>query len=526
MDGKLEVERKYRLPGGFALPDLTGIGGVATVGEPDDQRLDAVYYDTESLRLARGRVTLRRRSGGNDAGWHLKRPAGGERSELQVPATSRHHTPPRAVADQVRALTRGEELIPVARIRTHRVERALRAADGSTVALVADDRVRTESLRGGAARKWHELEIELVDGPSEALDRLDAALREAGARPAKSPSKLAEALGRDYPAPQRSRPRGSKAHRVLAAYLATQRDALVEQDPHVRDGDAEAVHKMRVATRRLRSTLRSFAPVLSGDLDALHDEIKWVTGLLGEVRDCDVMAERLAGLVADEPAELVVGPVPARITSLLAKRAAEAREALTVGLDSRRYTTLLGDIDALVARTAEPMTSPRRISRRLAKAGPARCAGAGPAKALMRCARRAVRRADARLASAGRARARAAERPPAPGEPTADERLHAARKAYKRARYAVELVVPLAGKRATRLAGRLTGMQDVLGAHQDALVTCDLLRGYALRAHAAGENAFTYGLLHARTDEHGRQALSALPATSRRARRAERALFG
>ncbi|MER7003928.1 CYTH and CHAD domain-containing protein [Dactylosporangium sp. NPDC000555] len=514
MDGKLEVERKYRLPDGFALPDLTGIGGVAAVGEPDDQRLDAVYYDTESLRLARGRVTLRRRSGGNDAGWHLKRPAGGERSELQAPAKGRNGTPPRAVTDQVRALARGEELTPVARIRTHRVERALRAADGSTVALVADDRVRTESLRGGTARKWHELEIELVDGPGEALDRLDAALRAAGARPSKSPSKLAEALGRDYPAPERTRPRGSKARRALAAYLATQRDALVEQDPHVRDGDAEAVHKMRVATRRLRSTLRSFAPFLSGDLDALHDEIKWVTGLLGEVRDRDVTAERLAGLVAAEPAELVVGPVAARITSLLAERAAEAREALTVGLDSERYTTLLGDIDALVARAAEP----GRIPARLAKAG--------PAKALMRRARRAVRRADARLASARRAQARAATRPPAPGEPTADERLHAARKAYKRARYAVELVAPLAGKRATTLAGRLTEMQDVLGAHQDALVTCDLLRGYALSAHAAGENAFTYGLLHARTDEHGRQALSALPKTSRRARRAQRALFG
>ncbi|MFG2044244.1 CHAD domain-containing protein [Dactylosporangium sp. NPDC048998] len=506
MDGKLEVERKYRVPDGFALPDLTGIGGVATVGEPDDQRLDAVYYDTEGLRLARGRVTLRRRSGGNDAGWHLKRPVGGERSELQVPAKNRHRTPPRAVTDQVRALARGEELTPVARIRTHRVERALRAADGSTVALVADDRVRTESLRGGAARKWHELEIELVDGPGEALARLDAALRKAGARPAKSPSKLAEALGRDYPAPDHTRPRGSKARRALAAYLATQRDALVEQDPHVRDGDAEAVHKMRVATRRLRSTLRSFAPVLSGDLDALHDEIKWVTGLLGEVRDCDVMAERLAGLVAAEPAELVVGPVAARITSLLAERAAEARQTLTAGLDSERYTTLLNDIDALVTRTAEP----DRI----------------PPRRLMRRAHRALRRADARLASATRAQARAAKRPPAPGEPTADQLLHAARKAYKRARYAVELVVPLAGKRATTLAGRLTDMQDMLGAHQDALVTCDLLRDYALSAHGAGENAFTYGLLHARTGEHGRQALDALPKTSRRARRAERALFG
>jgi CHAD domain-containing protein len=493
MAGKLEVERKYELPDGFTLPDLVGIGGVASVGEPDDQHLDAVYYDTEGLHLARGRVTLRRRTGGHDAGWHLKRPSGGERSELQVPANSRHRTPPLAVTDQVRALTRGEALAPVARIRTHRVERALRAADGSTVALVADDLVRTESLRGGAggggAREWHELEIELVAGGAKALDRLDAALRKAGARPARSPSKLAQALGPDYPEPTGVRPRGSKARRALTAYLAEQRNALVEHDPQVREGDAEAVHKMRVATRRLRSTLRSFAPLLPGDLDTLHDEIKWVTGLLGEVRDGDVMGERLARLVHNEPPELVLGPVAARITSLLAARAAEARRALTAGLDSPRYTTLLNNLDALVAGLAEPARVPRRR--------------------LMQRARRAVRRADARLAVA-----------------TTDERLHEARKAYKRARYAAELVAPVAGRPATRLADRVTDLQDVLGAHQDALVTGDLLRQYGISAYAAGENAFTYGLLHARTDEHGRRALQDLPRARRRARKAAKALFG
>ncbi|GAA4252030.1 CYTH and CHAD domain-containing protein [Dactylosporangium darangshiense] len=497
MAGKLEVERKYEVPDGFALPDLTGIGGVATIGEPDDQRLDAVYYDTEGLHLARGRVTLRRRSGGHDAGWHLKRPSAGERSELQIPATGRR-TPPPAVTDQIRALSRGEALTPVARIRTHRVERALRSADGRTVALLADDLVSTESLRrGGSAREWHELEIELVDGADGALARLDRVLRRAGARPASSPSKLAQALGEDYPTPTGLRLRGSKARKALAAYLAAQRNALIEQDPQVRDGDAEAVHKMRVATRRLRSTLRSFAPVLSGNVGALHDEVRWVTRLLGAVRDCDVMAERLAGLIAAEPPALVVGPVAARITTLLGQRAAAARAELTEGLNSERYTTLLNDIDALVYRAAQPDNIPsRRLTRR---------------------ARKALERADARLADARKRK---------PGKRT-DERLHEARKAYKRARYAVELVTPLKkSARAERLTERLTALQDVLGAHQDALVTCDLLLGYAAGAHEAGENAFTYGLLHARTDEHGRQALAELPATSKRARKAGKKLFG
>ncbi|MFB9447968.1 CYTH and CHAD domain-containing protein [Dactylosporangium vinaceum] len=481
MAGKLEIERKYELPDGFAMPDLTGVGGVAAVGEPDDQRLDAVYYDTAELHLARGRVTLRRRTGGNDAGWHLKRPAGGERSELQVPANKTQRVPPRAIADQVRALTRGEALAPVARIRTHRVERALRAADGRTLALLADDTVSTESLQaGGGAREWHELEVELVDGDTKALERLDAALRKAGARPSKSASKLQQALGPDYPlAPEAP---GS----ALAAYLAAQRDALIEQDPQVRDGDAEAVHKMRVATRRLRSTLRSFAPMLTGDLDALHEEVKWVTGLLGAVRDTDVMGERLDHLVHAEPAELVLGPVAARITSLLAAQAAEARKALTAGLDSPRYTALLNDIDALVART-----------------GPA------PRKRLMRLARKAQRRADGRLDAA-----------------TSDAEMHESRKAYKRARYAAELVAPVAGKPATALADRITDLQDALGTHQDAMVTGELLKAYGITAYGAGENAFTYGLLHARIDEQGRRALEDLPRVRRRARKAARALYG
>ncbi|WP_433218774.1 CHAD domain-containing protein [Dactylosporangium sp. CS-047395] len=495
MAGKLEIERKYELPDGFALPDLTGIGGVTAVGEPDDQRLDAVYYDTAGLHLARGRVTLRRRTGGNDAGWHLKRPAGGDRSELQLPAGNRQKTPPRAVVDQVRALTRGADLSPVARIRTHRVERALRAADGSTVALLADDTVSTESLRNGAggAREWHELEIELVDGDAAALERLDAALRKAGARPAKSPSKLAQALGPDYPAPSAVQPRGSKSRQALAAYIAAQRDALVEHDPHVREGDAESVHKMRVATRRLRSTLRSFRPLLAGDkdgdLDRLHDEIKWVTGLLGDVRDTDVMGERLAHLVHEEPEELVLGPVAARITSLLAARAAEARRALVTGLDSERYTSLLDDIDALVARTATPENVPR--------------------KRLMARARKALRRADGRMDAA-----------------RSDVEKHEARKAYKRARYAAELVAPVAGGTATKLADRVTDLQDALGDHQDAMVTGELLKQYAITAYGAGENAFTYGLLHARIDEHGRRSLEDVPKARRKVRKAARALYG
>ncbi|WP_327004789.1 CYTH and CHAD domain-containing protein [Dactylosporangium sp. NBC_01737] len=492
MAEKLEVERKYELPDDFAMPSMIGIADVARVTAPDDQHLDATYYDTAGLHLTSGRVTLRRRSGGNDAGWHLKRPSGGERSELQLPAKPKQRTPPPEIATQIRALTRGEPLRPVARIRTHRVEQGLQNAAGTTIALVADDTVDTESLIGaGVTQRWRELEVELVDGSPADLARIDEALRAAGARPSASPSKLSRALGPDHPKPPAAAAKLGAARHAVVDYVTAQRDAVVGHDPEVRLGDAEAVHKMRVATRRLRSTLRTFAPLLDaseGDLDRLHDEVKWLTGLLGEVRDGDVMAERLADLLAAEPPELVLGPVAARIAQLLAARTEGARRRLIAGLDSQRYVTLLNDLDALVVAVGEGRVAKRELRR---------------------LARRAVRRADRRLASADAG----------PAGTTRDERLHEARKAYKRARYAAELATPVAGPAAAALADRITDLQDVLGAHQDAIVTAELLRDYGVRAFGGGENAFTYGLLHARQAEHGRLALASLARVRRRASR-------
>lgn len=212
MAEKLEVERKYELPDDFAMPSMIGIADVARVTAPDDQHLDATYYDTAGLHLTSGRVTLRRRSGGNDAGWHLKRPSGGERSELQLPAKPKQRTPPPEIATQIRALTRGEPLRPVARIRTHRVEQGLQNAAGTTIALVADDTVDTESLIGaGVTQRWRELEVELVDGSPPILP--------ASTRRCAPPAPARRRRRRSCPAPwapttrsRRPPPRNSERH--------------------------------------------------------------------------------------------------------------------------------------------------------------------------------------------------------------------------------------------------------------------------------------------------------------------------
>jgi len=493
MTTKPEVERKYELPVVFALPDLTTVPGTTAVDEPVEHRLDATYYDTAELRLAANRVTVRRRTGGTDAGWHVKRPGDGEgRLETQFPLGSADEVPSE-VTETVRPLSGGEPLEPVVRIRTRRTERAVRGPDGTVLALVADDAVTSQAFGATAiVQHWRELEVELVDGSPELLEAIDAALRDAGARRADLPSKLAHALGDRYPAADRDTGTDTDTDTTaaetddtddaLTAYLRAQRDAIRTNEPGVRAGNADAVHDLRVASRRVRSTLRTFRKVLDpAPTGPLADELKWLAGLLGAMRDADVLAERLAAAVAAEPPELVIGPVAARIEQRLAAGTARARADLVAALDGPRYAALLDALDALVDAAGSTPAPPARLRR---------------------AARKALRRADDRLDAA-----------------STDEQLHDSRKAYKRARYAAELLEPVAGKAAGRLAKRLRGLQDVLGAHQDSIVTRQLLRDYGIRAHADGENAFTYGLLHARQQHEGQRSRAAVGKARRRAGR-------
>src|SRR5581483_10955800 len=109
-----------------------------------------------------------------------------------------------------------------------------------------------------------------------------------------SPSKLVHALADRMPAPPAA-PRGrGRADRALFDYIAAQRDALIANDPGVRRGDPDAVHDMRVALRRLRSTLHTFRPALdTARTEPLREELKWLGQVLGAVRDNDVLAEKL-----------------------------------------------------------------------------------------------------------------------------------------------------------------------------------------------------------------------------------------
>jgi CHAD domain-containing protein len=277
-------------------------------------------------------------------------------------------------------------------------------------------------------------------------------------------------------------PGADSAAAVALGYLGRQRDRLVEYEPRVRRDEPDAVHKMRVATRRLRSVLKTFRPFLDrAAVDRVRSELRWLGALLGEVRDREVLAARLAEAVAAEPPELVVGPVAAQIDGRLRAEAASGREELLRGLDGQRYARLLDDLDALLAGEATPR-------------------GRQPAAAeVPRRVRKAVRRADRLVAAADRAAARPTGDPlPLPGVLDRNTALHEARKAAKQARYAAEAARPVAGKRAKRLAAAMEAVQELLGDHHDSVVVRSVLREQAMRCHAVGGNPFTYGLLHGR----------------------------
>jgi inorganic triphosphatase YgiF len=194
-----ETERKYDAGPDFAMPDLAALPGY-TVSEPETFQLDAIYFDTDDQRLLAGKVTLRRRTGGEDAAWHLKLPVRpGTRQERHLPLSAGTDTVPAELQELVAGLTEGRPLRPVAELKTERTVRRLIGPDGQARAEVADDHVTGCRLdadgRAEAPLIWHEVEVELMSGPADVLDTAGVALQAAGARPSASASKLGRVLG-------------------------------------------------------------------------------------------------------------------------------------------------------------------------------------------------------------------------------------------------------------------------------------------------------------------------------------------
>lgn len=489
-----EVESKFEPGDGTELPDLTALDDVATVTDPETHELNATYFDTDGLALSAAGLTLRRRTGGGDAGWHLKVPSpDGGRDELREPlGGGAVDAVPTSLERAVQLYVRGRALRPVTEIRTRRRTYRLCDADGHTLAELCDDQVNAATpgdLDGRSASSWREWEVELVSGDEALLEAAGALLEATGARPASGPSKLARALGNRIPKSlvEADEPLGpeSSAADVCGARLREQLAELRYRDPLVRHDVPDAVHKMRVAMRRLRSDLASYRPLLDRNrTEPRRDELKWIAGVLGDARDAEVMQERLSGLISEEPVELVLGQVAQRVDRQLGAAYRLAHRRAVVAMESPRYYALIDDLDSLVS-------NPRWDSR--ARQPAVDVLPARVAKAFKKLRRRVDAATEA------------------PDRRSRDERLHEVRKAAKRARYAAEPLVPVVGRDAETFVKATKKLQSVLGDYHDAVVTQPMLRQLAVQAHLDGDNAFTYGRLHAR-----QQALAASLRTSYR----------
>jgi CHAD domain-containing protein len=455
-----ELEAKLTPGNRFKMPAIErALKGAVAVPQAVRQ-LDAVYYDTSDLELARWGITLRHRDGEAGPRWTLKLPER-ESAGLLVRSELCFDGPiapiPDDAQDLVRAFTRGSPLIDVARLHTTRTPLQVHDARGRNLLEIVDDSV---SVLGEASAVSHFREVEIeaaADRPRNraALRAVVAAFVNAGCRADQAVPKLVRALGPKARQPPSVAPEavGKHASAVdLVQHLSAISVAeILTNDPRVRQGlDPEAVHQYRVATRRLRADLRTFSRFLDNELtERLRDELRWLGHAVGPVRDLDVLHARFADHVptlaeVDQPAGSEV------VARLVAMRR-DAHQRLLAVLRSDRYDHALC---ALVEFASERPVAASGGRKRTRRAGPPR--------------RLVSRRWDQLAAVVDGC-----------GATPTDEDLHRIRISAKRCRYAAEAIAPVAGRPARRFANAVAEIQSVLGDHHDTIVAETSLRDTA-----------------------------------------------
>lgn len=465
-----EREIKLALPGRFSVPELR-VDGTPLEQKPlADLTLRATYYDTADLRLARHGVTLRFRTGESGGStWTLKLPSGSATDGVTLDRNEVHFSgpakePPQEARDLVTAYARTEPLVAVATLRTKR-RRLHLLDDGQPVAEVAIDEVSVVEGRRVVSR-FRELELEDLRGDLP-LEPLADQLRAAGATGAEPIPKVVRALGSRATAPPDITSVALEADATLGdAVRASIADALlriVRADPLARLGEAEGVHQVRVAFRRLRSDLRTLDDAVDASWrDRIEPRLRETGAALGAARDLDVLTEHLRADASGSRSVL------APLFNTLTRRRESARAEMTDAMNAPEYAELL---DELVAALRELPFGP--------------AAGVPAATALPRLALDAWRRLEKRAKDLD--------------ESSPDAEYHRARIAAKRTRYAAELASrTLVGKRAEgarRLAARLAGVQESLGEMQDAAVAEATIRDTLQSRSRQATYAFEAGRL-------------------------------
>jgi CHAD domain-containing protein len=471
-----EIERKHE---GTRLTSkmFADLPSASAALGPDHQSLDATYFDTADLRLAEAGITVRRRTGGEDAGWHVKLPVGPEhRREVHLPLAEADDAVPTDLSSLLVAHTGGRTLRRCARIRTERDRWQLVDANGAVLAEVVSDEVTGKAFgrRARPAQTWQEIEVELHKGRPDLLEQVSQRIAAAGGPRSDRPSKLARVL-RTHRGASRPKFAGkASAGEVVGHYLHDQVSALRTADVALRLDEPAAVHDLRVSVRRLRSCLRVFRRIFLADgIRTVSTELAWLSGVLGEARDVEVLREWISNSMHALPDDLTLGPVWAELDRLLAKREARTMAAVRETISGSRYLALNNSLDNVL------VNRPYR-----------RKAGRRARKVLPRQVKRSYRKVLSAVDEAAK-----------PHRHERDLALHNVRKKIKRLRYACEVVQPVIGKPAKQVRRRSKRIQRILGDHHDSIEIRTTLRELGSRAQVNGNNGFTFGLLHGQAGE-------------------------
>ena len=458
---ELERELKFEARVGDALPDIRDLVG-RTERLPHEQH-ETAYFDTPDGRLWDRGITMRHRTilGDSPSKWTLKLPQASEGPRLdrtEVSWAGPRDQIPDGANDIVRGLVRRAPLQLVVVLEATRQRLVLRDMDDSIIGEIDDDIV---TVKGGSndGSRFRQVELEIRQNDTQLVQKVAARLESAGLWSETTP-KLGKALGLPAPVASPLPDHRSLVGDVVRAVVSHELVRLLDRDWRLRSAlggiAPEDVHQARVATRRLRSDLKTFGAVLDPVWVAhTRSDLKWLGSVLGDVRDADVLDAHLEG-------------APDDLRLALARQRADACVSLSAALESDRYLRLLDRLHA-ASRTPPFLYQGDGIHpEEMASEALPLLVGAR-----WRALRHTVHKAGAH---------------------PSDTDLHRIRIKAKQLRYAAEAAEPVTGKQARRTARAAEHLQTLLGEHHDAVATDSWLRTEV--AHGVSpDSAFEAGRL-------------------------------
>jgi len=460
-------------------------GGEYTVAAAGTVINSDTYLDTEDQRFGRAGFALRvrrlgRRRGGEAtlkaidststkvSGLRSRREVSEQLDDADPAHLARAEGP---VGERVRAVAGRKPLLPLFEVRTRRETLTLQA-NGSAQGEIALDETAIRPANGSPAARFQRVEIEI---PESSLSAVDAFVTQLRAHCALQPAGLSKyeagllSAGIPRPLPERFGPTeidpGMNIRAVALAVLRRHFAAMLAKEPGTRLGDdIEELHDMRVASRRLRAAIALFDEVLPDTVVGMKEDLAWIGGQLGAVRDLDVQLEQLESWIeaaAPEDRTPLEG-----LRSVLEAQRAGARGEMLEALESRRY-------DSFVRRFGRTLRA-----RHATRSGPASLPALAVAPDLIEARWASVRKAAKQL-----------------GQSATAEDYHRLRIRGKRLRYALEFLTDVYAGRARPVLKQLVALQDVLGLHQDAVVAIERLRALTVErgAELAPETIFAMG---------------------------------